>query len=94
MSDRQIQRHIAEMEEAGLVQRIARTTPGTDKTSNEHDLSGLVRKMKKLKPEFAKAKDRRRRLALNAGRLFEQQRGNLSGNLGGSPAMLEIAKVS
>ena len=55
MSDRQIQRHIAEMEGAGLVKRIPRTSPGKGKTSNQYDLTGLVNKMKELEPEFAKA---------------------------------------
>lgn len=56
MSERQIQRHIAEMEGAGLIQRIGRTSPGKGKTSNEYDLTGLVKKMKELEPEFTKAK--------------------------------------
>lgn len=57
MSDRQIQRHIAEMEGAGLIRRIPRTSPGKGKTSNEYDLTGLVRKMQELEPEFTKAKE-------------------------------------
>ena len=56
MSDRQIQRQIAEMEGAGLLNRIGRTSPGKGKTSNEYDMSGLVKKMKELEPEFSKAK--------------------------------------
>lgn len=56
MSPRQIQRQIAEMEGAGLLQRIGRTRPGKGKTSNEYDLSGLVKKMQELEPEFTKAK--------------------------------------
>ena len=56
MSERQIQRQIAEMEGAGLVQRIPRTRPGKGKTSNEYDLSGLVKKMQALEPEFTAAK--------------------------------------
>jgi hypothetical protein len=56
MSDRQIQRQIAEMEGVGLIKRIPRTSPGKGKTSNEYDLSGLVKKLKELEPEFTKAK--------------------------------------
>lgn len=56
MSPRQIQRHIAELEGAGLIQRIARTKPGKGKTSNEYDLTGLIQKMKALEPEFTKEK--------------------------------------
>lgn len=57
MSDRQIQRQIAEMEGVGLIRRIPRTSPGKGKTSNEYDLTGLVRKMQELEPEFTKAKE-------------------------------------
>lgn len=53
MSERQIQRQIAELEKAGLVQRIERTRPGRGKTSNEYDLSGLVKKLRALEPEFS-----------------------------------------
>jgi hypothetical protein len=56
MSARQIQRHIAELEGAGLIERIGRTRPGKGKTSNEYDLSGLISKMKELEPEFTQAK--------------------------------------
>jgi hypothetical protein len=56
MSPRQIQRQIAELEGAGLIQRIGRTRPGKGKTSNEYDLTGLVNKMKALEPEFTLAK--------------------------------------
>ena len=57
MSDRQVQRQIAEMEGVGLIRRIGRTSPGKGKTSNEYDLTGLVSKMKELEPEFTKAKE-------------------------------------
>lgn len=60
MSDRQIQRQIAEMEGVGLIKRIGRTSPGKGKTSNEYDLTGLVHKMKELEPEFTKAKEEAR----------------------------------
>lgn len=56
MSERQVQRHIAELENAGLVQRIQRTRPGRGKTSNEYDLSGLVKRLKELEPEFTTMK--------------------------------------
>lgn len=57
LGERQIQRHIAEMEKAGLIRRIERTTKHKGKTSNGYDLSGLVRKLKELEPEFTKAKN-------------------------------------
>ena len=57
LSERQIQRHIADLEEAGLVRRIGRTRPGRGKTSNEYDLAGLVSKLKKLELEFTAMKE-------------------------------------
>lgn len=60
MSERQIQRQIAEMEGVNLIKRIARTSPGKGKTSNEYDLTGLVSKLKELEPEFTKAKEEAR----------------------------------
>lgn len=68
MSERQVQRQIAELESAGLVQRIERTRPGRGKTSNEYDLSGLVKRLKELEPEFTEMKQenqkRRKAVAL------------------------------
>ena len=64
LGPRQIQRHIAELEDAGLVQRIERHAPHKGKISNEYDLSGLVKRLAALEPEFrqvdeeAKAKRR------------------------------------
>jgi predicted transcriptional regulator len=52
LSDRQVQRHIAELEAAGFVRRIERTAPHRGKISNEYDLTGLVEKLKTLEPEF------------------------------------------
>lgn len=68
MSERQIQRQIAELEEAGLVTRIGRTRPGRGKTSNEYDLGGLVARLKELEPEFTAVqeenRERRKNVAL------------------------------
>lgn len=52
LSDRQVQRHIADLEKAGFVRRIERTASHRGKISNEYDLSGLVEKLKALAPEF------------------------------------------
>ncbi len=56
VSAKTVQRHIAAMEQAGLVERVARTRPGRGRTSNEYDLSGLVGKLQELEPEFTKTK--------------------------------------
>jgi predicted transcriptional regulator len=52
LSDRQVQRHIADLETAGFVRRIERIAPHRGKISNEYDLSGLVAKLQALEPEF------------------------------------------
>jgi DNA-binding MarR family transcriptional regulator len=49
---RQIQRHIADMEKAGLVKRIERFGDDKRKLSNHYDLSGLVERLKQLEQEF------------------------------------------
>jgi hypothetical protein len=57
VSARQAQRYLAELEEMGLVRRIARTAPNRGKLSNEFDLSGLVARLKELEPEFRKVEE-------------------------------------
>ncbi|HQT53381.1 MAG TPA: helix-turn-helix domain-containing protein [Phenylobacterium sp.] len=52
LSERQVQRHIADLEAAGFVLRIERTYGRRGKISNEYDLSGLVQKLKALEPQF------------------------------------------
>ncbi len=67
LGPRQVQRHIADLEEMGLVQRIERRAVHRGKLSNEYDLSGLVRRLKELEPEFREVeeevKSRRRAVA-------------------------------
>jgi DNA-binding transcriptional ArsR family regulator len=65
MSDRQVQRHLADLENNGLIERIGRTRPGRGKTSNVYDLGGLVERLRKLEPEFTKARDDSRKLRSN-----------------------------
>ena len=65
MSERQIQRQIAELEAAGLVTRIGRTRPGRGKTSNEYDLGGLVARLKELEPEFTAVQEENRERRIN-----------------------------
>ena len=67
LGPRQVQRYIAELEEAGLVRRIERRAGHQGKLSNEYDLSGLVKRLKDLEPEFREVeeenKSRRRAVA-------------------------------
>lgn len=52
LGERQIQRHIAELEKAKLVRRIERTAAHRGKLTNEYDLSGLVARLKEIEPDF------------------------------------------
>jgi DNA-binding MarR family transcriptional regulator len=67
LGERQVQRHIAELEEAKLVQRIERRAAHRGKLTNEYDLSGLVARLKEIEPEFRKVeeevKEKRRAVA-------------------------------
>lgn len=62
MDPRYIQKVIAQLEQAGFIRRIARTTRFGDRDSNAFDLTGLVDKLKALEPEFTKAKEDKRRI--------------------------------
>lgn len=52
LSPRQVQRHIADLETAGLVQRVERRAAHGGKQTNTYDLSGLVERLKELEPDF------------------------------------------
>lgn len=54
LSERQLQRQIAALEKAGLVQRVEKIT-NRGKQPNSYDLSGLVARLKALAPEFKEA---------------------------------------
>ncbi len=57
LSERQVRRYIADLEEAGLVQRIERYAGHGGKQTNIYDLSGLVKRLKDLEPEFRTVED-------------------------------------
>ena len=57
LSSRQVQRYIAELETAGLVQRIQRRASHGGKLTNLYDLGGLVEKLKELEPDFRKVEE-------------------------------------
>lgn len=52
LSSRQVQRHIAALETAGLVKRVERRAYHGGKQTNIYDLGGLVARLKKLEPGF------------------------------------------
>ena len=57
LGPRQVQRYIAELEESGLVRRIERRAPHKGKISNEYDLTGLVKRLAELEPEFRQVEE-------------------------------------
>lgn len=67
LGTRQIQRHIAELETAGLVRRIERRAAHRGKISNEYDLSGLVDRLKKIVPEIDRANEMKRQSTRRGG---------------------------
>ena len=58
MSTRQLQRHVAALEDAGLVKRGERTASHGGKLSNSYDLSGLVERLKRLEPDFREVEEK------------------------------------
>lgn len=57
LSARQVQRHIADLEEMGYVERVERRAVNRGKLSNEYDLSGLVKRLAELEPDFREVED-------------------------------------
>ncbi|MEP9369985.1 helix-turn-helix domain-containing protein [Xanthobacter sp. VNH20] len=57
LSPRQVQRYIAELEQEGLVRRIERRASNGGKLSNTYDLSGLVKRLQELEPEFRQVEE-------------------------------------
>lgn len=72
LSARQVQRYMAELETAGLVQRVQRRAAHGGIQSNMYDLSGLVDKLKELEPEFREVEEEvkasRKQVASRGGR--------------------------
>lgn len=57
IGERQIQRYLAELEEAGLVRREQRYASHGGKLSNTYHLDGLVKRLRQLAPEFLKVEN-------------------------------------
>jgi len=67
LSARQVQRHIADLEAAGLVRREERYAVHKGRLSNLYDLSGLVERLKKLEPEFREVDEMKRQVERPGG---------------------------
>ena len=57
IGERQVQRYLADLEDGGFIKRIERYASNKGRVSNTYDLSGLVRKLQALEPEFRKAEE-------------------------------------
>lgn len=60
LSSRQVQRQIAALEAVGLVKRIERIGRHGGKLSNTYDLTGLVKRLQALEPEFKQVEEENR----------------------------------
>ena len=65
---RNVQKHIADLESAGFLQRIRRSYLHGGQTSNAYDLSGLVEKLQKLEPSFRQVEEENKRRRANVER--------------------------
>lgn len=88
LSERQVQRYIAELELAGFVKRIERTATHRGKISNEYDLSGLVEKLSALEPEFRAVADEAKaaRKAVVKPGFRNRQKADIDKEVGGNQA--------
>lgn len=59
-SPRQVQRYLTQLEDKGLIKRVARYRGKQRQTSNAFSLDGLVKKLKAVEPEFTKAREDRK----------------------------------
>ena len=75
LSDRQVQRYIAELEEEGFLKRIERRATHRGKISNEYDLQGLVDKLAAIEPDFREAAEGARAARKAAARPGLRRRG-------------------
>ncbi|MFN3460471.1 MAG: helix-turn-helix domain-containing protein [Oceanibaculum sp.] len=57
LGPRQVQRYMAELEAMGFIRRVERTNSHGGKLSNEYDLTGLVRRLAELEPEFREVEE-------------------------------------
>lgn len=67
LGPRQVQRYIAELEQAGLVKRVERIALHEGKLSNEYDLSGLVKRLKEIEPEVRAVNEQRKQVTRRGG---------------------------
>lgn len=67
VNPRTVQRYLTELEDGGFIKRIERFAGHKGQTSNQYDLTGLVKKLQKLEPEFTQAKEQVKQVAKKGG---------------------------
>ena len=60
MGARQVQRHLTALEDGGFIQRVPRFRGPKNQLANGYEMSGLVKKLTVLEPEFRKFIDSKR----------------------------------
>lgn len=65
LSPRQVQRHLADLEKAGFLRREKRQGPSGAQRSNFYNLSGLVKKLGELAPDFERVRRQTREMQKN-----------------------------
>jgi DNA-binding transcriptional regulator YhcF (GntR family) len=65
LSQRQIQRYLTELEKGEFIERVERFAGHKGQQSNEYDMTGLVKKLKKLEPEFSQVREQAKEQAKN-----------------------------
>ena len=82
LSEKQVQRHIAELEQFGLVKRVERHAAHCGRMANTYDLTGLVERLKKLEPEFRKVEEDAKRERKAVKKRGYKLKGRPSANVG------------
>jgi predicted transcriptional regulator len=59
-SPRQVQRYLTQLEDAGMIKRIARYSGKKAQINNAYSFDGLIKKLKALEPEFSKEAEQKR----------------------------------
>ncbi len=74
VTERQIQRILADLENEGLISRQARFYSSGGQKSNAYDLGGLIKRLKKLEPAFRAEKDAKKQRRAAAERPARRRR--------------------
>jgi predicted transcriptional regulator len=59
-SPRQVQRYLTQLEDAGMIKRIARYSGKKAQINNAYSFDGLIKKLKALEPDFSKEAEQKR----------------------------------